>query len=195
MISELFKKSAKVGIFLLIAGALILAGCQKKEGEEAETKDAEKQAQMQSQEGIGKTTTPELEVSDEELQTFNDILTSTQEVQRDATQKMRGAVTATGMSLQRYSEIAQQMQAQQGQGQPGQNEPVMTEEEQQQMQEAQQSLHEIQAEMQRDIYASIEEGGMEPQRFETIFQALRSDQALQQRFQKLHQPQQQGQPQ
>ena len=100
---------------------------------------------------------------------------------------MKNAITGTGMTLERYSEIMQQMQ-----GQPQDQEqgalPDISDDEHIQIGEAQQKLQQIQMEAQQKMLTIVEEGGMTIDRFQSILMAVRTDPSLQQRIQQYMQP-------
>ena len=131
---------------------------------------------------------PDIEVSDEELETFAEVAQEVQELQRQARGKMQSALEEQDMSMEEFQQLRRKSSPQQA---PGQKNPPqgqgskMSEEEKSQLQEAQTALMEIQQKVQQKMAAQLEAEGMEPQRFRQIAQALRQDKELQERFSRL----------
>ncbi|MBN2543650.1 DUF4168 domain-containing protein [bacterium] len=181
---ESLNKSGRVVLVLLILLSLILVVCGKgkeekgsAQNEQTQGESQAEQGQPQSPQGMVSPQASNIEVGDEELGKFSVLFAKTQQVQADFKDDMENAIKGTGMTLERYMEIMQSMQ---GQGTPVE----LTNEEQKQLQDAQQALGQVQAEAQQQMISIVSEGGMDPQRFQAILMALRTDQALQMRLQK-----------
>ncbi|MBN1755772.1 DUF4168 domain-containing protein [bacterium] len=188
MVLKLLKDSGQAGLVLLVVLALFLGGCNKAQKETGQsgsegTQGSAQQSQEQPPAGMGTPPTPATDVSDEELKIFAELMEETQKIQYESQEEMQNAVTGTGMSIERYSNIMQQMQ---GQGQGESTE--ISDEEQIQLGEAQEALQKIQMDTQQKMIAAVEEGGMSTDRFQSILMAIRSDPSMQQRLQQLMQP-------
>ncbi len=198
----------KTSLALLIAGSFVLVGCgqsgensgnQAQSGDQRmeqmnqqntpQTQQSQSQQQQQMRQQMQQQMrqqmqAPDIEVSDQELETFATVIEEAQQIQQGQQEKMKSAVEETGISLNRYSQIMRQMQS--ARRDTSQN-VDMTNKEQQQIQEANQAVQQIQTKTQQQITEVIEEEGMEPQRFQKILQAVRTDSSLQNRFQEFHQ--------
>lgn len=121
------------------------------------------------------------EVSDEDLQKLSNITKVGQGIQEEADKKMKGVVEEGGMEYERFQEI---MMAQQNPQLAGQIE--VTEEEQSTLQELQPDLMQINQEAQQQYIATIEEEGMELQRFQQIAQAIQAHPEVAERFEEIN---------
>ncbi|MFO8235169.1 MAG: DUF4168 domain-containing protein [Bacteroidales bacterium] len=118
------------------------------------------------------------DVSDEELETFVQVLNETQEYERNAQEEITQAIEENpDIDLQRYQEI---MQAQQ-QGQ----EADMTEKEQEAFSEIQEFAQSKQVELDKKRGEILQDYGMDEQRYTEINQAVQTDQELMQKVQQM----------
>ena len=196
-----FKKIMKRGAVLVMALSLVLVGCgQSGENGEGQTQmqgetsgqqmsqsEQARQAQMKQrmqQQMQQQMQSPDIEVSEKELKKFANVLEEAQQIQQGQRKKMKSAVEETGISLNRYSQIMRQMQRSRGDTSQSVD---MTSEERQQIQDANKAVQSIQSKTQQKITQAIEDEGMQPQRFQKILQAVRTDTSLQKRFRSYHQ--------
>lgn len=143
------------------------------------------QGQMPGQPGMPEAAT---DVSDEELEEFAAISRELQGMRMEAQQEMMAAVQETGMDVQRFSQI------QQAQQMPNQQSDA-TDAEMEQYNEALEQLESIQADIEEEMKAVIEEEGMSEERYQSIGMAIQSNPELMAKFREMQQPQTPGQPQ
>lgn len=130
----------------------------------------------------------DIEVSDNELETFIEISTELQQMQMQARQKMGKIIKDNGMEMKRYQEIARAKQ----QGQ----EIETTKKEDEAYAAIQEAMKKESQGMQKDMQKILQKYKMKRQRFMQISKALRTDKELQNRFQKVQQKyRQKNQPQ
>lgn len=134
---------------------------------------------------------PQVDVSDEELETFVDASMNAQSVQAESQQEMVAVVDEEGIGVETYNEI---MQAQQmGQSVEELDIPA---EDIEKFESASEQIQEIEQDMEEKLAFAIEEEGMDMSRFQEINMAVQQDPELQQRVQQLIQEtQMQQQPQ
>jgi len=135
------------------------------------------QTQQQGQQNI------DIEVSDEELETFIKISGELQGMQMEMRQKMGQIVKDNGMKMQRFQEIARGKQ----QGQDVET----SEEEEKAYSKIQQEMQQENKKLQKKMQKALDDHSMDRKRFMNISKALRQDKELQNRFQKVQQQQQQ----
>lgn len=197
-------KNVFIQFLSLTVCAVIIVGCsgnQEGGGQDGTSSDENAQTQEQDQGGQqgqqgqqpqgmpGQQQNVDIDVSDEELKKFVEVATSVQQVQRSAQQKMIDSVKSTGLSLDEYQKIASSQRGQQMPGGGDTSENDFTDQQKQQFEEANQKINGMQTGLRDNVNQAIEDAGMDPQRFQKISRALRSDQELQQRFQQLQQQQ------
>ncbi len=135
---------------------------------------------------------PQIDVSDDELQSFVDASMSAQAVQAESQQEMVAVVDEEGIDVQTYNDI---MQAQQ-MGQSTEELDVSADD-MEKFESAFEQIQEIEQEMEAELTGAIEGEGMDMDRFQEINMAVQQDPELQQRVQQMIQQEQmdQGQPQ
>lgn len=168
---------------LSIALAVALIGCQNDSSEESAPQQSPQQSQQQSDQlgQMQQQSAPEVDLSDEEAQTFADAAMSAQEVQMGAQKEMVQIIKDEGLDVETYQQIAKSQQQQMGQGQQGQSSPPsdVSESDMEKYQNAQESLKEAQADIQDKVASAVEDEGMEMQRFQEISKAAQQDTQLQ----------------
>jgi glutamine synthetase adenylyltransferase len=117
-------------------------------------------------------------ISDEELEQFAEVATEVQNIQQDSKETVDSLLSENDMEMERFQQI---MMSQQN----PQDSVNITEEEQQTIEELQPALMQMQQESQQRLINSIEENGLNPQRYQQIMQALRSNPEVMQRFQEV----------
>lgn len=121
--------------------------------------------------------TPDIEVSDSELQRFADAMGEIQAIQQQSQQKMQKAIQDEGMKVPRYQEI---VKAKRSGG-----DAEMTDKEQKAFNGAQEKISKEQQKMGQEMQKILKKHDFGEQRFMQISRAMRSDQELQQRFREL----------
>ncbi len=203
-------KNLFVQCIAVAASAMILAGCSGQSGGDGEKESEGKEQEEQSQEGqqqsgqqgggqqgqdspmsgMQQQQSVNIDVSDKELKKFAKVAQKVQGVQQGAQQEMIDSVKSTGLTLDEYNKIASQ---QRGQGRPGGGSSSDTmdvsDKKKAQFEEANQKISDMQSGVRDQVNKTIEDAGMDPERFQKIGRALRSDKELQQRFQKIRQQQ------
>lgn len=117
-----------------------------------------------------------IEVSDDELQTFSDALQTVQSLYQSSQPEMIQAIQDEGMKPNRFSQIAQSRQN-------PQSDLQVSDKEMEQFNNALESIRQIQSEVMQKQISAVKDEGMTPERFQTILNAVRQDQDLQQRLQ------------
>ena len=135
------------------------------------------QTQQQGQQNI------DIEVSDEELETFIKVSGELQGMNMEMRQKMGQIVKDNGMEMQRFQEIARGKQ----QGQDVET----TKEEEKAYTAIQKEMQQESKKMNTKMQEILDNYSMDRKRFMNISKALRQDKELQNRFQKVQQQQQQ----
>lgn len=119
-------------------------------------------------------------VTDEELAMFAEISNKAEEVQADAEEKVSELVEDEGMEMDRFQEI---MMSQQN---PQMSEEVeVSDEENEKIEKIQPEIMEINQDAQEQFVTIIEDEGLDPQRFQEIFQAIQSSPELMERFEEI----------
>jgi len=139
------------------------------------------QAQLQQQQQQAN-----IEVSDDELETFSDALQTVQSLYQSSQPEMIQAIQDEGMEPNRFSQIAQSRQN-------PQSDLQVSDKEMEQFNNALESIRQIQSKVMEKQVSAVKEEGMTPERFQTILNAVRQNQDLQQRLQAMM-PQQAPQP-
>lgn len=127
------------------------------------------------------TVTPEqntsIEVNDEEIQSFASAFKVVQTIQDESRQKMVEAIEEQGLTIKEYNELLRQQQ----QPESGDSEASnVSEEKQEQFQQADAQIEQIEQDAQADIEAAITDEGLQIERFQEIWIAVRQDPELQQ---------------
>lgn len=187
---------------LLTAGLLVfLTACGPSEnGETADEPEMQDEPQIEDDHAEQQPQQPpqqqpqdmDVDVSDEELETFADILGEIEELQADIEGEMDEILEDEGLTMERYQELMMQQQ----QGMEGEEDADITEDERQQMQDAQERMDVLQRGMEEDAIDIMEDKGMSYERYQEIQMALQQDPELQQELMEhLDHPGGQGQPQ
>ena len=129
----------------------------------------------------------DIEVSDDELQTFANIMREAQAVQKQAQGTMMKAIQESGIEMKRFQEISRAKR----QG----NEVEMSEEEKQAYSSIEQVMQEEQQKMKKKMSSIIEKYPMDQQRYMQINRALRKDKGMQKRLKQIISQQQKQQQQ
>ncbi|MEJ2051169.1 MAG: DUF4168 domain-containing protein [Calditrichota bacterium] len=202
----LFKKSLfKVaGSGILMALLLVFTACSGQQGSSGQTQNSgttsqtpqtqqapqdtaqmsarQQQVRQQIQQQIQQQQQQaNIKVSDDELHTFSDALQSVQTIYQNSQPDMIQAIKDEGMEPQRFSQIAQSKQN-------PQSDLKVSPEETKQFNNALESIRQIQSKVMQKQISAVKEEGMTPERFQTILNAVRQNQDLQQRLQSM-QPQ------
>ncbi|MEX0966058.1 MAG: DUF4168 domain-containing protein [Bacteroidia bacterium] len=171
----------------IIAGLLLMFGCQQETAENNNDQEVDDQTAMehdpaeapQDPEPFQQQQPEATEVSDEELQQFAEVVEHAQVINKEAQDEMVTAIESE-MDVQRFSAI------QQAEQDPTQQADA-TEEELQQYNVVSQEVEIIQAGAQQKMQEKIEEAGLEETRYQEIGMALQADTRLQERFRELQQ--------
>lgn len=177
----------------IVLVALTFAACQGDSPPEDAQQGQPPQGQQQQPGQQGQLQQPaDVDVSDEELDTFIDALVSAQEVQMEFQQEMMAMIEEEGLDVDTFNKIAQAEQMGQST-----EELDVSDEDMQNFENVSGKIQEAQADINEEVTAAVEDAGMEMSRFEEINQALQQDSDLQQRTQEKMQEMQpqQGQPQ
>jgi DNA-binding transcriptional MerR regulator len=138
-------------------------------------------AQQQTPEQNNPAVTPEqstsIEVNDEEIQSFASAFEVVQTIQDESRQKMVEAIEEQGLTIKEYNELLRQQQQPEGTDSEASN---VSEEKQEQFQQADAQIEQIEQEAQADIEAAITDEGLQIERFQEIWIAVRQDPELQQ---------------
>lgn len=121
---------------------------------------------------------PAQDVSDQELNNFADAYMEIQSENQKMQQEAVKTIEDEGMDVQRFNEIAQSQN----------NAEVKTEvskEENKQVEQIKVKLQEMQAKFQQEVAGMIEKKGLTVQRYQEINQAVRQDEELQGKLQKI----------
>ncbi len=125
-------------------------------------------------------TPPQIEVSDEELETFVDISAVAQQVQMEAQSDMIAVVESEDLSVETYNVIAESRYMEQ----PDEQLDV-TQEELDKFESASERIGEMERDLDQSVAQAVEQEGMSMDRFMEINMALQQDPSLQQRIQQM----------
>lgn len=123
---------------------------------------------------------PASQISDQELEQFASVIKQLQSIQETGEAQMIEAVQSEGLSPERYLEILQGQRN--AETQPTSE---VTDEEQQNFEQARNRLVEIQQMMQSKMQQAVEAEGLNVERFEQILVAIQQNPTLQQRVEQL----------
>jgi len=161
--------------------ALLFIGCQS----DSDTPPEETQKQPGNQQQFQQQTAPDIEVSDEEIDSFTDAIAKAQKIQMEFQQEMVGIVEEEGMDVETFNKIARANE----QGQSA-DELDVSQEDMEKFATVSGKLQEAQSGINEEIEKAVEETGMEMSRFQEINRALQQDPELQKEIrQKLQQNQ------
>src|SRR5699024_52785 len=121
----------------------------------------------------------DIDVSDDEIETFADASMEARKIQMEGQENMIDIVEDKGLDIETYQTIAQATQ----QNKPD-TEADISEEDRKKYEEASKELREAQDEIQQEVVKTIEDKGMDMQRFQKISQAAMQDKELQERIEK-----------
>jgi len=121
-----------------------------------------------------------MEVDEEEIQRFANAFESVQSIQDQSRQQMAQAIEQQGLTIKEYNELfRQQQQANAGE----ESASNFSEEKQRKFEQADTRIDQIEQETQSEIEQAITQEGLQVERFEEIWIAVRQDPELQQRVQ------------
>lgn len=176
----------QLGILILVLS--LFWSCQNSENNQQDNSDSdtvttEEQTNTQPQMAPGQAPNqqPDIEVSDNELEQFVEVIEELQMINQEGQQKMIAAVEKGGMEIERYSEI---QMAQQDPSKPAN----ASAEEMNKFNAANQELEKIQLQSQTEMQKKIADAGLSETRYQEINMALQSDPELQQKFRALQGP-------
>jgi len=153
--------------------ALVLAASLPIQAQ-AETPAQEPVSPAQTQE------TPQLEVSQEELQKFASALEQLQSIEQETQVELVQAIESQGISVERFQEIA--IARQNPQIQPS---TEISQREVENFEQAADQVTQIQEQAQTRMQEAVEREGLDAQQFNQIGAALQQDPTLQQQFQEM----------
>lgn len=123
----------------------------------------------------------QIEVSDEQLKTFKEVSDKLQVKQQAVQKEIESAVQDAGLEMAQF----QKMASQQMRGNSVDSMDAYTDEEKANFKEAMTVAQQKQQGMMQQVSKMVQDAGMDMQTFQQIATQIRSDKALQQRFQKL----------
>lgn len=119
-------------------------------------------------------------ISDAELEQFAAVTQESQEVQQDMREQVDSMLAEEEMEMERFQEIMMSKRN------PQMADSVeVSEEEEATMEAIQPKLMELQQQSQQQMVSIIQDNGLEPQRFQQIMQAVRTNPDVMKRFQEL----------
>lgn len=134
-------------------------------------------AQNSSPGGSGQT--PQVDVSQEELEQFAAALENVQSIRQEMVQNTQGAVADSSLEESRFQEL---YRADQGGPAPSQE---ASDQERAAYDEVMQEIQQIQQQSNQEMVQAVRDEGLEVQRFNQIAQAIQQSSELQERFQEL----------
>lgn len=160
----------------LIAISLGLLACQSEQdqtmSEQAPQDDLQGQFEQQQ--------APQIEVSDDELESFVEVSTVAQQIQMEAQSDMVAVVEEEELTVETYNVIAESRYMDQPDDQLD-----VTQEELDKFEAASERIGEMERELDQAVAQAVEQEGMSMDRFMEINVALQQDPALQQRIQQM----------
>lgn len=121
-----------------------------------------------------------IDVSDEDLKKFAEIIQEVQVINQSSQQDMMKAVQDEGLDVQKFTQI------QQAQQNPN-KEANASDKEMKQFQSSMEQIQKIQTDSRAEIESKIEERGMSIEEYQKILSAIQQSPELQQKFQNLQQ--------
>ncbi len=156
---------------------ITLVSCQSDDTPD-QTAEQQGPQQQQSQQMPGQMgqqeAAPDIDLSEEEVETFVDAIIAAQKVQGGAQEELVSIIEDEGLDIETYQQIAQA--SQQGQ-EPADS--VIEDGDMEKFDSANESIQEAQEGIQSDVADAVEEAGMEMERFQEINQAVQQDPELQ----------------
>ena len=123
-----------------------------------------------------------MEVDDEEIQRFANAFEAVQSIQEESREEMAQAVQQQGLTIKEYNELFRQQQGN-ADGESQMSQSNYSEEKRRQFEQADARIDQIEQETQSEIEQAITQEGLEVERFEQLWIAVRQDPELQQRVQ------------
>ena len=120
-------------------------------------------------------------ITDAEIETFLDAVEAVQGVSQEAQMKMMGFVEGEGITLERFSEIQQKLQA------PESDVPAITAEEEEKLDRIEAKVRELEPELERQSAAAVREVGLTPLRYQQLSKGIQQDPELSQKAQSMMQ--------
>lgn len=170
--------------------ALSFIACQSGSDNPQEEMQQSPQQQPSQQGQFQQQQAPDVDVSDEELDTFTDAIVAAQEVQMEFQQEMVAMIEEEGMDVETFNKIAQANEMGQST-----DELDVSEEDMQNFENVSGKIQEAQTGVNEEVTAAVEDAGMEMARFQEINRAIQQDTALQQRIRERMMQMQSQQPQ
>ncbi len=118
-----------------------------------------------------------IEVNDEEIQSFASAFEVVQTIQGESRQKMVEAIEEQGLTIKEYNELLRQQQQPESNDSQASN---VSAQKQEQFQQADAQIEQIEKEAQAEIETAITNEGLQVERFQQIWIAVRQDPELQQ---------------
>jgi len=137
-------------------------------------------AQEQTSEQQAPAATPEntsMEVGEEEILSFANAFEDVRRIQNESREKMVQAIEQQGLTIQEYNELLRQQEQADGTDSEVSN---LSEEKEAQFQQADTRVNQIEKEAQAEIETAITNEGLQVERFQQIWIAVRQDPELQQ---------------
>lgn len=167
-VMKMMKKKACVLFSMLISTCFILSATYAQEQQPAQEMTSPTDPQTEMQE----------EFSDEEIKTFIDVNEKVVEVQKEGEQKMMEAIEGEDIAIDRFNEILMSRQD------PSQ-ETDASPEELAAFSKAAEKVMEVQKDLEAKAIKTIEDEGMEMERYQQIMLAYQQNPKVQQQVQKL----------
>lgn len=121
-------------------------------------------------------------ITDQELQKFAQVSAESQKIRQEMTQKVDSMLAETDMDMQRFQKILMSKRN------PQMSDSLkVTPKEEKTMKKIQPKLMKMSQNAQQKMVALIQDNGLNPQRFQQLMQAVRTDPAVMKRFQKITQ--------
>jgi len=162
----------------LIAISLGLLACQPEQDQNQNMTEQEPQDNMEEQ--FDQQAAPDIEVSDEELESFVEVSGVAQQIQMDAQSDMVAIVEEEDLTVETYNVIAESRYNDQSDDQLD-----VTQEELDKFEAASETIGELERELDQKVAEAVEEEGMSMDRFMEINMALQQDPSLQERIQQM----------
>lgn len=175
-------KSIQIAIILGMVLSINVACSSDQEESRMEIQQEQQQQQMQEQvnqqQARQQQQPPADDIVEDELRQFAEGMQQIRSINEDTQEEMLSALEESGLDLQQYREMSQKVQS------PDAQEDV-TAQERQQLQQANQTLQQISQEAEQKQSEIIQNSGLEPERFQEIFVAVRQDSGLLAQYQEL----------
>lgn len=155
-------------------------------GEQQDPRLEQQQPERPGQQGPAPEAAPDVDVSEQELHEFVDVVMLVQEIQGEYHQEMQARVEDEGMDIEKFDEIYQNMQM----GERPEDMDI-TNEEMESFERANESLERLGEEIEQEVLAAMDEEGLDisVERYQEINMAIQQDPQLQQQVQQILQEQ------